>query len=48
MRAGLAGFDGEFVEGHVHDKARARKVSKPMIGRALADREVSALLDRMS
>jgi hypothetical protein len=48
LHAGIAGFDGVFVEAHVLDEVRARKVTKRMIGRALSDREVSALLDRMS
>jgi hypothetical protein len=49
IKAAIAGFDdGEFVEAHTLDKARARKVPKAMIGRVLSDRELKELLARMS
>ena len=48
IKTSTAGFEGEPVEAYALDKARARKVPKKMIGRTLSDREVRALLDRMS
>ena len=48
LDAAMAGFDGDFIGAHRLDDKRAKKVPKNMIGRLLTDREVSALLDRMS
>ena len=49
LKASIAGFDGGvFIEAHMLDEKRAKKVPKNMIGRLLTDREVSALLDRMA
>ena len=46
--ASFAGFEGEFVEAHALDDRTARKAPKKMIGRALTDREVRALLKRLA
>ena len=48
LDAAITGLGGDFVGGHMLDDQRAKKVPKNMIGRLLTDREVSALLDRMS
>jgi hypothetical protein len=43
----MTGFEGDFVEALKLDARTAKKVPKAMIGRALTDREVRALLKRM-
>ena len=48
IKASIAGFDGTFVEAHMLDERRARKVPKKMIGRELSDHEVRALLERLA
>ena len=44
----IAGVEGHFVGGHMLDEKHAKKVPQKMIERVLSDREVSALLDRLS
>jgi hypothetical protein len=48
LNASIAGFDGEFVEGHALDARMTRKVPRAMRGRVLTDTEVLALLDRLA
>jgi hypothetical protein len=48
VRAGIAGFEGKFVEAHALDDKTARKVPKATIGRVLSGGDVRALLDRLS
>jgi hypothetical protein len=48
IKASMAGFEGTFIEAHMLDAKTAKKVPKKMIGRPLSEREVSALLDRLS
>ena len=48
LDAVIAGVEGVFVGGRMLDERYAKKVPKNMIGRLLTDREVSALLDRIS
>ena len=39
----IAGLEGEFIEAHMLDAKRARKIPKKMIGRVLSPSEVSPL-----
>jgi hypothetical protein len=48
LHAAIAGFDGTFIEAHAFDERHAKKAPKRMIGRALSDREVTTLLDRLA
>ena len=48
LDAVIAGVEGVFVGGRMLDERHAKKVPKKMIGRPLSEREVSALIDRMS
>ena len=48
LDAAITGLGGDFVGGHMLDERHAKKVPKKMIGRALTDREVRALIDRMA
>jgi hypothetical protein len=44
MRAGVAGVQGNFVEGHLLDAKTAKKVPPNFIGRPLTTSEATALL----
>jgi len=48
LNAAIAGFEGDFVEGHKLDAARAKMVPKKMIGHVLTEMEALTLLDRMA
>lgn len=48
MKAGMAGQDGEFQEGHRLDRKTAKKIPAKMIGRTLSQREAVALLKRIA
>ena len=48
LDAVIAGVEGVFVGGRMLDERHAKKVPKNMVGRALTDREVRALIDRMA
>jgi len=48
LDAVIAGVEGVFVGGRMLDERHAKKVPKKMIGRPLSEREVSALIDRIS
>lgn len=47
LNALIAGFPAADTEAHMLEPKMARKVPKAMIGRALAPREVGALLKRL-
>jgi hypothetical protein len=47
MRAGMAGQQGQFQEGHQLDRKTASKIPATLVGRSLSQKEATALLRRI-
>jgi hypothetical protein len=48
MKAGMAGQQGAFQEGHQLDAKTAKKIPVKMVGRSLSQKEAAALLKRIA
>jgi len=47
LRALIAGLPGDYVEGHMLDAAREKRVPHALVGRPLTQAEVDRLLERL-